>query len=86
MLVTTFLVKVHIQVLLTPYPEKPYEDVNKRTIEIPQRTRIYKASHSLKVHKILFKLALSISGICLFIISEWVPLSDGLFWFSRIDC
>ena len=36
-----------------PYPEDAFvydEDVNRRTIEISQRTRIIMASHCLKVH------------------------------------
>ena len=40
------------------YPESAlYEDVNWRTIIIPLRTRIFKASPCLKVHIVSFKLA-----------------------------
>ena len=33
-----------------------------RTIEIPQRTHIFKADHCLKVHNVPFKLASPIAG------------------------
>ena len=39
-----------------------YEDVNRKTIEILQRTPIFKANHWLKGHNVPFKLASSISG------------------------
>ena len=39
-----------------------YKDVYERTIEIPQRTRIFKVRHCLKVHSAHLKLALSILG------------------------
>ena len=45
------------------YPENVLnEQVNKRTIELPQRTCIFKANYCLKVRYVLFELALSISG------------------------
>ena len=45
------------------YPENAlHEEVNIRTLDIPQRTRIFKANYSLIVHNVHFKLALSISG------------------------
>ena len=39
-----------------------YEDVNRGTIEIPQRTRVFKATHCLKLHNVPFKPASLISG------------------------
>ena len=39
-----------------------------RTIEIPQRTRIIKASYCLKAHNIHFKSASSISGFPVWVI------------------
>ena len=44
------------------YPENVLnEQVNKRTIELPQRTCIFKANYCLKVRYVPFELALSIS-------------------------
>ena len=41
------------------YPENALnQQVNKRAIELPQRTRTFKANHCVKVHNIPFKLAL----------------------------
>ena len=45
-----------------PGPVSKHEDVNRRTIEILQNTRIFKASHCLKVHNKSLKVASSISG------------------------
>ena len=42
---------------------KVYEDVRTRTIEIPQRSRILKGNHCLKVHNAHFKLVSSFSGL-----------------------
>ena len=48
--------------LFEAYPENTldYEDVNRRTIEVLQLTRIFKASYRLKVHNALLKLTSSI--------------------------
>ena len=49
--------------LIVHVSRKPqYKDVYGRTIEIPQRTRILKSSHWLKIHNASSKLALSILG------------------------
>ena len=48
---------------LASYPENAlHGDVNRTTIESPQRTRIFKASHCLKVHNAPLILTSSISG------------------------
>ena len=45
------------------YPENDLcENVNRRKIEIPWHTHIFKASYCLKVHNAPLKLVLSISG------------------------
>ena len=47
------------------YRKSQYTDVYMKTIKIPQRTRIFKASHCLKIHNVHFKLALPVSGLVL---------------------
>ena len=43
-------------------PAGKHEDVHRRTIEVLQKTRIFKASHCLKVHNTSLKVTSSISG------------------------
>ena len=50
---------------VTAYPESPlhmYDDINRRTIEIPQHACIFKANYCLKVHNAPLILVSSISG------------------------
>ena len=59
------IVNLYLQGLLesASYQENTYnEDVYRRTIEIAQHTRIYKASYSLNVHSAALKLESSISS------------------------
>ena len=54
-----FMARLSVSLL---YPEKAFcKDVNRGTIENLQRTRIFKASHRLKVHDVHFKFLSSIS-------------------------